>query len=457
MTSLIAILLFSQLDHFGFTTITSPQTAGASFLITVHAYDATGSPYPFSGYSRVYSSWDNPINPQYCDTLVLFSNGNWSGYVAVSLAADTLSLVCDDGGGHTGISNQIQVVANTPARLLSILPGQQHTPGLSSGRTGPPTAQTAGVQFNITVLITDDWYNMVDTVNHTVSYSSTDSFATQAQVQLVNGTVIVPFAFRTAGPLHLLFFDDVTSGNIVSDVSSQVAVNPGSYRALLVIFDSETHLPGDTTTTTINTPGKEGDAQDKYVNENFTVLVYATDSMWNKTSTTGYSIDVHSTFPFSNPPPQNLNNGEAQFTVSFSTAEDNTPLWVEDNDNDSITFYQNYLDILAYIDTTVVPDSFLVYPNPMGIGGVNRMLFVYNLSSSCNVVFAIYDPFGNLVYEQEISPGSAGAQSGLNRISWNGRNGENERVASGLYYAIIKGWTHTATVFNEKMKVGVVW
>ena len=85
------------------------------------------------------------------------------------------------------------------------------------------------------------------------------------------------------------------------------------------------------------------------------------------------------------------------------------------------------------------------------------MYFAYYLSSSCNVIFAIYDPFGNLVYEQEISPGSEGAHSGLNRISWNGRNGEGERVASGLYYAVIKGWTHTATIFNERMKVGVVW
>ena len=455
MISLVAILLFSQLDHFGFDNISSPRIAGTPFPVAVHAYDAIGNPYPFDGYARIYTSWDIPINPQYCDTLVHFSNGDWTGDVTVSLAVDTLSLVCDDGGGHTGSSNQIQVLANTPARLLSILPGQQHTPGLSSGRTGNPTTQTAGGQFNITVFATDDWFNIVDTVNHTVGYSSTDSFAVQAQVQLVNGTVILPFAFRTAGPLHRLFFDDVTSGSIAPDASSPMAISAASYGSLLIILDGETHLPGDTTSDISNTPGKDGEAQNKYVNEDFGVLIYATDSMWNKTSATGYSIDIRSDFAFSNPPSENLNNGEAQFTVRFFQAEDNTPLWVEDNVN-SIESYRNYLDILAYIDTTVVPDSFIAYPNPMGIVG-NRMYFAYHLSGSCDVIFAIYDPFGNLVYEEKITPGSEGAHSGLNRLSWNGRNNEGERVATGLYYTVIKGWTHTATIFEKRIKVGVVW
>ncbi|MBA7475146.1 hypothetical protein ES707_10512 [subsurface metagenome] len=40
MISLITILLLSQLDHYEFTTISSPQTAGDSFQITIYAYDA---------------------------------------------------------------------------------------------------------------------------------------------------------------------------------------------------------------------------------------------------------------------------------------------------------------------------------------------------------------------------------------------------------------------------------
>jgi hypothetical protein len=455
LISLITALLFSQLHHFGFDAISSPQIAGAPFAITARAYDAGGSSYPYNGYSRIYSSWDNPINPQYCDTLVLFNNGVWSGDVTVTLAADTLSLVCDDGGGHTGASSQIQVIPNLPGRLLSLLPGQVHTPGLSSGRTGNPGSQTAGVQFDLCILVTDNWFNIVDTVNHTVSYSSSDVFAAQGQTQVQNGVDTLSFVFRTAAVQQRFFFNDITSAGIAPDTSSWLAVNAGSYSSLLIILDGETHLAGDTTITTANTPGKSGEPEDKYVGEDFTVVVYATDSMWNRTSATGYSVRLRSDFPFSNPPPQDLNNGEAQFTLNFSTAEDNTPLWVEDNTN-NIESYRNYLNILAYIDTTVVPDSFIAYPNPMGIQA-NRMYFAYYLNSSCNLIFSIYDPFGNLVYNQEIAPGNQGARAGLNRLSWNGQNGEGKRVASGLYYVIIKGWTHTATIFNEKIKVGVVW
>ena len=101
MISLVAILLFSQLDHFGFDNISSPRVAGTPFPVAVHAYDAIGNPYPFDGYARIYTSWDIPINPQYCDTLVHFSNGDWTGDVTVSLAVDTLSLVCDVAANNT--------------------------------------------------------------------------------------------------------------------------------------------------------------------------------------------------------------------------------------------------------------------------------------------------------------------------------------------------------------------
>lgn len=455
MISLITILLLCQLDHFEFTTISSPQTAGDSFFITINAYDASGVHYDYNGYSRIYTSLDNPLYPQYCDTLVYFNNGTWQGNVTVSLAA-ALSLICDDGGGHTGSSNQFQVLPNSPARLLSVLPGQTHSPGLSSGRTGSPNAQTAGVQFDISIYLTDTWFNTVDTVNHIIGYTSTDPFVQQAQIPLANGTATLPFAFRTAGTQQRLYFNDITQPSILPDTSSWIPVSPGSYSALLIILPGETHEPGDTTTTVVNTPGKTGDPTDQYAGSAFTAIVYATDTMWNKTSTTGYSIQLNSNFTFTYAGPADLNNGEVQFTtVNFSSAAINTPLEAMDSIN-SIESYTNYLDILTEIDTTVVPDSFMAYPNPMGIETQN-MVFAYSLDQACNVTFAIYDPFGNLVHERKIASGGTGARAGLNRLIWDGDNDEGQRVASGVYYVAIKGWTHTATIFDKKMKVGVVW
>jgi len=452
LVSLITILLLSQLDHFGFDAISSPQTAGAPFFITVNAYDASGVSYPYNGYSRIYTSLDNPINPQYCDTLVYFNNGTWQGNVTVFIAA-ALSLICDDGGGHTGSSNQFQVLSNSPARLLSILPGQTYSPGLSSGRTGSPNAQTAGVQFDISIYLTDTWFNTVDTVNHIVGYASTDSFVQQSQIPLINGTATLAFTFRTAGTQQRIYFNDITQSAITPDTSSLITVSPGSYSALLVLLPGETHLPGDTTVDYYSTPGKSGVPNDQYAGNTFTAMVYATDTMWNKTFVSGNQVQLYSDFSFNNPSPENLSNGEAQFMVYFAFGGDNQNLWAED---DTISSYRNYLNILMEIDTTVVPDSFIAYPNPMGIE-TQSMVFAYYLDSSCNVIIAIYDPFGNLVYQREIAPGGTGARAGLNRLIWYGRNDEGQRVASGAYYVVIKGWTHTATIFHKKMKVGVIW
>jgi hypothetical protein len=449
---LISILLFIQLDHFGFDTIPSPQTAGDSISITVTAYDAGGIPYPYSGMSRIYTSWDNPMYPQYCDTLIHFSNGTWSGDVPVSLAADTLSLKCDDGGGHLGVSNIFQVLPNTAARLLSILPNQNYSPGTATGRTGNPMPQPAGEQFYITLYLTDYWYNQVNVGNDSVRITSTDQFIFPKTMALSSGNLILPFSFRTATN-QKIYFQDITNLSIDADTSSTINIYAADYSDLLVILPGETLLPGDTTTSMSNTPGKSGVPAEHYELEDFLAIVYATDSMWNKTNTTGPAVQLYSDFVFSNPLPETLSNGQVNFTINFSDTG-RVVLWAQNN---TIRSNNNYLNILPVIDTSAVTDSFIAFPNPMGIDG-NRMNFVYRLPYSCKLIFAIYDPFGNLIYREDLDPGVANkTQFGINRIVWDGRNQKRERVASGVYYAVLKAWSHTATIFNKKMKVGVVW
>lgn len=447
MVSLITILLLSQLDHFEFTTISSPQTAGDSFQITIYAYDASNQIVTdYNEYTWVYSS----LSPTYSNKQVLFTNGSCTDNVMVTLASN-MALICNDYLGHTGQSNNFNVLPNDPATLLSIVPDETHDPGTQTGKLGDVGAQNAGVQFNINIYLTDNWFNLIDTINHLIDVISSDQFVPQSQIQLSNGTFTLPFTFRTAGTQRV-YFNDITNPSIKSDTSSPINVNAGAYSSLLVILPGETHLPGDTTSENSSTPGKSDVPNDQYAGSAFTVMVYATDTMWNKTPASGSQVQLYSDFSFNNPSPENLSNGEAQFLVYFSFAGYQN-LWAED---DTISSYRNYLNILMEIDTTVVPDSFIAYPNPMGIE-TQSMVFAYYLDSSCDVIIAIYDPFGNLVYQREIAPGGAGARAGLNRWIWYGRNDEGQRVASGAYYVVIKGWTHTATIFHKKMKVGVIW
>lgn len=448
MISLFTILLFSQLHHFGFTTITSPQTAGASFLITVYAYDSLNNIVDTNVVADIFAT----PGPQYGNTAVTFFDGVWQGQFTVTLA-DTLTISCRDYDipPHTGTSNNVIFQANAAYKLLTILPGQIYYPGIESGKAGSAIAQQAGVSFSGAVYYTDQWSNLIISGNDSYEVSSTDQYTGSQTFVLTNGTGVFSYALRTAGQQYL-YTRDVTNTGIKTDTSSQFIVNSGDYSDLLIILPGETHEPGDTTTTTVNTPGKFGDPSDQYEGEDFSVTAYATDSMWNVVDTTGSAVQLHSDFLFSNPSPANLNYGAVQFTIEFYETG-RVLLWAEEN---TIRSNNNYLNIISQIDTTVVPDSFIAYPNPMGIVG-NRMYFTYHLSGSCDVIFAIYDPFGNLVYKDDIAPGSEGAHGGLNRLSWNGRNNEGERVATGLYYAVIKGWTHTATIFEKTMKVGVVW
>lgn len=447
MISLITILLLCQLDHFEFTTISSPQTAGDSFQITIYAYDASNQIVTdYNEYTWVYSS----ISPTYSNKQVLFTNGSCTDNVMVTLASN-MALICNDYSGHTGQSNNFNVLPNDPATLLSIVPDETHDPGTQTGKSGNVSAQNAGVQFNINIYLTDNWFNLIDTVNHLIDVIPSDQFVPQLQIQLSNGTFTLPFTFRTAGTQRV-YFNDITNPSIKPDTSSAIPVFAGAYSSLLVILPGETHLPGDTTSENSSTPGKSDVPNDQYAGNTFTAMVYATDTMWNKTSVSGNQIQLDSDFSFSNPSPESLSDGAAQFMVYFAFAGYQN-LWAED---DTISSYRNYLNILMEIDTTVVPDSFIAYPNPMGIETQN-MVFAYYLDQACNLTFAIYDPFGNLVYQQEIAPGGTGARAGLNRLIWDGYNDKRIRVASGIYYVVIKGWTHTATIFDKKMKVGVVW
>ena len=68
------------------------------------------------------------------------------------------------------------------------MPGESAAPGTTTGKTGSPTAQTAGTAFNVTVRSVDASWNLIST-NDTVHLTSSDSQATlPANTALSSGT-----------------------------------------------------------------------------------------------------------------------------------------------------------------------------------------------------------------------------------------------------------------------------
>ncbi|MGQ9533737.1 MAG: FlgD immunoglobulin-like domain containing protein [bacterium] len=546
----ITLLVIGQLDHFGFDVITSPKTAGVPFQITVYALNSSGQPVPYNGSAHIYvSTVSYPVRP---DTIVYF-NGNsvWQGSIMVSIAGDNIVLNCD-GGGASGASNQFQVMPNSPYRLLSILPGQTYAPGNQNGRFGNPTSQQAGNFFNTSIYLTDQWCNRINSASDSIRITTSDPFSPVMYVGLNNGNIDLSYALRTAGNQRF-YINDITNLSVKPDTSNSIYIYPGAYSRLLMLLPGEVHLAGDTTTNTINTPGKSGAPIDQYVLEDFQITVYATDSMWNKTGVSGYSIQLFGSSGFSNPPAQDLSNGMAIFDANFSTSGEkflyardlnnsynsydnflrvvarannfdivvapdtispgdiaNITVTVYDRNNELIagkwvyfsviggngyiipqydtlqtnfqgvcqsqftatTGYFNELDSIMisadnYAETTtvyvIIPDStvmegnIIAYPNPFGRVNQTYTRFVYYLQQDCNVIFAIYDAFGNRVRYEEISAGQNGAKTGINILSWDGTNDKGHRVASGVYYVLLKGYVLTNVFLEKHIRVGVIW
>jgi hypothetical protein len=80
-------------------------------------------------------------------------------------------------------------IAGSFSQLQVLLPGESAAPGTSSGKTGTPSPQTAGVPFLVTVNACDASWTVVPSVTHTIRILSSDASASlPAAAQLVSGT-----------------------------------------------------------------------------------------------------------------------------------------------------------------------------------------------------------------------------------------------------------------------------
>jgi hypothetical protein len=93
-------------DHFGFNDISSPQTAGTSFSVTITALDSSGNTVTsYSGTPTLtYSA--GSISPS--SATGGFSGGVWTGSVTVTVAGAGVIISATDGS-YTGTSNSFTV------------------------------------------------------------------------------------------------------------------------------------------------------------------------------------------------------------------------------------------------------------------------------------------------------------------------------------------------------------
>ena len=244
---------------------------------------------------------------------------------------------------NCGAWTAVSVSAGAFSRLQVLLPGETAAPGTASGKSGTPTAQTAGSVFNVTVNAVDANWNPVS-ASDTVTLSSSDASALlPAGAALSGGTQTFAMIFKTAGSATVTA-SDTSDSSKTANTSSSATVNGGSFVQLQVLAPGETAAPG--------TPsGKSGSPNAQLMGGSFSVTVNAVDSSWNKVSSSDRiaitSSDSSATLPSSN----TLSSGSRSFAVTLATQGAAT-VTASDTTNAAMTAYTSPAITVNYVDLT---------------------------------------------------------------------------------------------------------
>jgi Tol biopolymer transport system component len=105
-------LLLVPPDHFAWNSIPSPRFVNTPFAITIRAQDPANSILTnFTGIAILGTTNDIAVTPSVSGN---FAQGVWTGAVMISQTASNLVLQAEDGLGHSGLANPINVI-NTPS------------------------------------------------------------------------------------------------------------------------------------------------------------------------------------------------------------------------------------------------------------------------------------------------------------------------------------------------------
>ncbi len=95
--------------HFTWSPIPSPRYAKAPFTVSLQARDATNGMFTnFTSFVILSATNGFPVNPLVSGS---FTQGVWTGSVTITLTASNLVLRADDGLGHSGLANPINVIS----------------------------------------------------------------------------------------------------------------------------------------------------------------------------------------------------------------------------------------------------------------------------------------------------------------------------------------------------------
>jgi hypothetical protein len=175
------------------------QTAGTAFTITtITAEDAAGNTVTtLTGtvaLTETGGGAGGTVSPATSGSFVLGVLTNQS--VTLTKAGSGVTITATNGS--TGSSAAFLVNPGTAAKLQVLMPGETAAAGSTTGKTGSPSTQTAGVAVTVTVNAVDANWNLVSST-HTIAITATDASAVlPANAALVAGTKTFSVTLTTA-------------------------------------------------------------------------------------------------------------------------------------------------------------------------------------------------------------------------------------------------------------------
>lgn len=96
----------------------------------------------------------------------------------------------------------------------------------------------------------------------------------------------------------------------------------------------------------------------------------------------------------------------------------------------------SYFTLIAFKSPEELVEGLMNYPNPFYAGTETNI--VYHLKQDADVTIRIFNLVGDLVYEEHYSRGEEGGRESVstgvpNKITWDGRNAQGSKVATGAY------------------------
>ncbi|MEO0223494.1 MAG: hypothetical protein ABIL76_00175, partial [candidate division WOR-3 bacterium] len=258
------------------------------------------------------------------------------GYVnfanVAMVTSSTWTVTAQASGVNPGVSSPVFIKPNVPTRLAIYAPGETPTPGYTAGRgrTGTPSAQTAGAYFDLTVRACDAYYNLT-TASPTATVLIDDwdidyeVYRISRTKELINGTTT--FTVRLAAAKVTVA--SATASGYLSDYTGGIPVNPDTPYRLLILPPGVTVEPGKppyVSSETVSTGGIIGTPLAQTAGVPFNIIVRAVDKWWNRTSAQPI-VTLESNDPWDYPDQKQVQLTNGEYVLSWTLVTRNDVGW----------------------------------------------------------------------------------------------------------------------------------